>query len=78
MMRAPQNAESGKTSVGVPQLSKSQAAGPRESWRPLPKVRPCLCCGRPRISTSASDRLHPKGRPAGELNEGEAAALVPG
>jgi hypothetical protein len=49
---------------------------PREPWRPAPKVRPCLKCGQPRISTAASDRLHPKSRPAGELNDGEAAAFV--
>jgi hypothetical protein len=49
---------------------------PRETWRPGPKVRPCLKCGQPRISASASDRLHPKCRPAGELNDGERAALV--
>jgi hypothetical protein len=54
------------------------AAGvrPSPSWRPTPRVRPCLGCGRPRISTSASDRLHPKCRPAGEQNDGEAAVLV--
>lgn len=49
---------------------------PRETWRPGPKVRPCLKCGQPRISTAPSDRLHPKCRPAGELNDGEAAGLV--
>ena len=49
---------------------------PRETWRPGPKVRPCLKCGQPRLSTSASDRLHPKCRPAGEQNDGEAAAVL--
>jgi hypothetical protein len=49
---------------------------PRETWRPAPKVRPCLKCRQPRLSTAANDRLHPKCRPAGEVNEGEAARLV--
>lgn len=49
---------------------------PSPSWRPRAKIRPCLGCGRPRISTSASDRLHPACRPAGELNDGEHGALV--
>lgn len=44
--------------------------------KPGAKVRPCLRCSRPRWSTSPSDRLHPKCRPAGELNDGEAAGLV--
>lgn len=43
--------------------------------KPGSKVRPCLRCGRPRWSTSAADRLHPKCRPAGG-NDGERAALV--
>jgi len=49
---------------------------PRATWRPVPKVRPCLRCNKPRISTGPSDRLHPKCRPAGELNDGEAAGLL--
>jgi hypothetical protein len=51
-------------------------ARPRQGWRPLPKIRECLRCGIPRISKSAGDRLHPKCRPTGEVNDGEAAALV--
>lgn len=51
-------------------------ARPRESWRPKPRVRPCLRCNKPRISTSPGDRLHPGCRPQGELNDGEAASLV--
>lgn len=50
---------------------------PVVTWRPRTgKVRPCPVCGIPRWSTSASDRLHPKCRPAGEQNDGEAAALL--
>ena len=48
---------------------------PRESWRPAPKVRPCLVCNKPRISAGPGDRLHDKCRGDGP-NDGEAAALV--
>jgi hypothetical protein len=50
-------------------------ARPRETWRPRAKIRPCLICNKPRISSSASDRMHAGCRPTGE-NEGERAALV--
>jgi hypothetical protein len=48
---------------------------PRAAWRPVPKVRPCLVCNKPRISTSPADRMHAGCRPSGE-NDGERAALV--
>jgi hypothetical protein len=48
---------------------------PRESWRPGPKVRPCLVCNKPRLSSSPADRMHAGCRPTGE-NDGERAALV--
>lgn len=50
-------------------------ARPREGWRPQVRVRPCLVCNKPRISSSASDRMHAACRPTGE-NDGERAALV--
>jgi hypothetical protein len=60
----------------TPALAPPEPSRPRVSWQPAPKIPPCLRCGRPRLSSSASDRLHPKCRPAGELNDGEAAGLV--
>jgi hypothetical protein len=48
---------------------------PRESWRPRAKIRPCLVCNQPRLSTSPADRMHTGCRPSGE-NDGERAALV--
>ena len=51
------------------------SARPREGWRPPARVRPCLKCGRPRISSSTADRLHDKCRAHGP-NEGDTAALV--
>jgi hypothetical protein len=48
---------------------------PRASWKPRPTIRACLACGIPRMSTSPSDRMHARCRPAGE-NDGERAALV--
>ena len=53
----------------------AQAARQRESWRPRAKIRPCLVCNKPRISTSAEDRIHPGCRREGEA-EGEPAGLL--
>jgi hypothetical protein len=59
-----------------PIAAPPEPSRPRVSWRPVPKVRPCLKCNKPRISSGAGDRLHPGCRPAGELNDGERAGLV--
>jgi hypothetical protein len=47
----------------------------RASWRLQAKIRPCMICNRPRVSTSPADRMHAGCRPAGE-NEGERAGLM--
>jgi hypothetical protein len=49
---------------------------PREGWRPSPKIRQCLKCGRPRRSSSAADRFHAACRPDLGENDGERAGLV--
>jgi hypothetical protein len=50
-------------------------ARPRASWRPPAKIRPCMICNRPRVSTSPADRMHATCRLTGE-NDGERAGLV--
>lgn len=64
------------TTTGARPVNPPAPAPARTSWRPKPRVRPCLRCGRPRLSSSAADRLHPQCRPAGEQNDGERAGLV--
>jgi hypothetical protein len=51
-------------------------ARPRASWRPQAKIRPCIICNRPRISSSAADRFHAACRPDLGENDGERAGLV--
>jgi hypothetical protein len=59
-------------------LEKATALSPastrqRQGWRPRARVRPCLACGRPRISSSPADRFHKACRPDLGENEGERA-----
>jgi hypothetical protein len=58
-------------SADVRTTTPAEKPRPRATWRPVPKVRPCLVCNKPRISTGAQDRVHPACRP-----EGERAGLV--
>ena len=51
-------------------------ARPRASWRPVPRVRPCLKCNKPRLSSSASDRFHAACRPDLGENDGERGAIL--
>ena len=55
---------------------RASRSAPRASWRQLPKVRPCLGCGRPRLSRGASDRLHAQCRQGQGENDGERGAVL--
>ncbi len=74
--RPPDTAERGTPLSGPARVSRSSATRPREGWRPKSRVRPCLACNQPRISSSAADRFHKACRPDLGENDGERAGLV--
>lgn len=49
----------GRRGRPAPVAGAAPASPPSASWRPrTPRVRPCLVCNRPRISTSPADQMH--------------------